>query len=224
VRFAVVRQARSEATRQKIIKAAVDLFCDVGYSETGLGEIIERAHITKGALYYHFDSKDQLAAAIIAEGGVPVLNAFGEMTNSAAPALETMIHGSFVVAELMSTNQVARTAVQLSRALAGFSEAAARAVDDWVGVIAATAQRAKAEGDLRGDLHPDHVAECVSSAMLGVELTSSALSHGADLARRVTTCWEILLPAVADDSGLAYFREFLARESLRHLQPALTIE
>lgn len=220
----MVRQARSEATRQKIINAAVDLFGDVGYSETGLGEIIERAQMTKGALYYHFDSKEHLAAAIIEEGAASVVNAFGEVANSAAPALETMIHGSFVVAQLMFADAVARTAVQLGRALAGFSEAASRAYSDWLSVMAAAARRAKAEGDLRGDLDADTVAECLTSAMLGSELMSSAVSRGEDLIRRLTKSWEILLPAIADDSGLPYFREFLARESLRHLLPTLTIE
>ncbi|MBV9092012.1 MAG: TetR/AcrR family transcriptional regulator [Mycobacteriaceae bacterium] len=220
----MVRQARSEATRQKIVNAAVDLFGDVGYAETGFGEIIERAQMTKGALYYHFDSKEQLAASIIEEGGAAVLNAFGDMANSAAPALETMIHGSFVVAELMVTNKVARTAVQLGRALAGFSRAAARAYGDWLAAMAAVAHRAAAEGDLRGDVDPESVADCVTSAMLGAELTSSAVSRGADLIRRVTNSWEILLPAIADEGGLEYFREFLARESLRHLQPTLTID
>ncbi len=53
-------QARSEATRQKILDAAIDLFSEVGYAAAGLGEIIERAGMTKGALYHHFDSKDAL--------------------------------------------------------------------------------------------------------------------------------------------------------------------
>ena len=39
----MVRQARSEATRKRIINAAVDLFAEVGYQATGLGDIIERA-------------------------------------------------------------------------------------------------------------------------------------------------------------------------------------
>ena len=49
----MVRQARSEATRKKIVDAAVELFTEVGYQATGLGDIIERAEMTKGALYYH---------------------------------------------------------------------------------------------------------------------------------------------------------------------------
>ncbi len=36
-------QARSEATRQKILDAAIDLFSQVGYAAAGLGEIIEGA-------------------------------------------------------------------------------------------------------------------------------------------------------------------------------------
>ena len=51
----MVPQARSEATRQKILDAAIDLFSEVGYAAAGLGEIIECAGMTKGALYHHFD-------------------------------------------------------------------------------------------------------------------------------------------------------------------------
>ena len=52
--------------------------------------------------------------------------------------------------------------------------------------------------------------------MLGAELLSDATSGDADLLGRVATMWEILLPAVVSDESLSYFREFLARESLRH--------
>ena len=40
----------------------------VGYAAAGLGEISERAGMTKGALYHHFDSKEALATAIIEQG------------------------------------------------------------------------------------------------------------------------------------------------------------
>lgn len=103
----MVRQARSEATRQKIIDSAVDLFAEIGYAATGLGDIIERAGLTKGALYYHFDSKESLATAIIEEGGANLLSAFRSIAESSAPALESIIHGAFVVADLLSTDKVA---------------------------------------------------------------------------------------------------------------------
>lgn len=63
----MARQVRSEATRRKILDAAIDVFGEVGYAAAGWGTIIERTGMTKGALYHHFDSKESLASAIIQE-------------------------------------------------------------------------------------------------------------------------------------------------------------
>ena len=75
-RRTVGRQARAQATRGKIIDAAVELFDENGFAATGLGDIIEQAEITKGALYYHFDSKESLATAIIEETTDRVIGAY----------------------------------------------------------------------------------------------------------------------------------------------------
>ena len=91
----IVRQTRSEVTRRKIIDAAVELFNDVGYTNTGIGDVIERAGMTKGALYHHFDSKEALAVAVITEGSEILLKTFQGISRSAAPALESMMHGSW---------------------------------------------------------------------------------------------------------------------------------
>src|SRR3979409_814826 len=118
----MVRQARSETTRRKIITSAVELFNEIGYPATGLGDIIERAEMTKGALYYHFDSKESLATAIIEGRSVHLAEAFRSITASSAPALECIIHGVFVVADLMSTDQIARSGTQVFRAFGGLTE------------------------------------------------------------------------------------------------------
>ena len=83
----MVRQARSEATRSKIITSAVELFNEIGYPTTGLGDIMDRAEMTKGALYYHFESKESLATAIIEEGSARLSEAFRSITSSSAPTL-----------------------------------------------------------------------------------------------------------------------------------------
>jgi len=52
-------------TRQKILDAALDLVLAYGYSGTTLDRVIERSGITKGSFFYHFDSKADLAHALI---------------------------------------------------------------------------------------------------------------------------------------------------------------
>jgi len=208
-------QARSEATRQKILDAAIDLFSEVGYAAAGLGEIIERAGMTKGALYHHFDSKDALATAIIEQGTHLTRDAFHHVCQSSSPALENLIHGVFLVTDLLVTDKTARTAEQLTRGLAEFNSAAAQVWNSRLDAMTTQARRASTEGDLREDLDPYVVSESILNTMLGAQLLSKT-ADGNDHIKRLTRSLEFLLPAIVADPSLAYFREFLARESLRH--------
>ena len=213
----MVPQARSETTRQKILDAAMDLFSEVGYAAAGLGEIIERAGMTKGALYHHFDSKDALATAIIEQGTNLTLDAFHRVCQSSSPALENMIHGVFVITDLVVTDKTARTAEQLTRGLAEFNTAASQVWSSRLDAMTNQARRASAEGDLREGLDPEVVSETILNAMLGAQLPSKT-SEGNDHIKRLTRSLELLLPAIVAETSLAYFREFLAREYLRHRQ------
>ncbi len=212
----MVRQARSEATRRKIIAAAVDLFNEIGYPATGLGDIIERAEMTKGALYYHFDSKESLATAIIEEGSANLDQAFRSITESSAPTLESIIHGVFVVVDMLSTDRVARSGTHLLRAFGEFNKVAARTYQGWLDEMTIRARQAIEEGDLRPELDPAAVSEAIVASMLGTELLSSATSAGVDVLDRIARTWKILLPAFVSDESLPYFREFLEREAMRH--------
>src|SRR6201996_4574514 len=113
----MARQVRSEATRRKILDAAIDVFTEVGYASADRGTIIERTGMTKGAFYHHFGATEALASAIIDEGAKLVLDALGAMSDSFSPALENMVHGSFVAAELFPSRQVGRTPPQAAPAL-----------------------------------------------------------------------------------------------------------
>ena len=211
----MVRQARSEATRKKIVDAAVDLFTELGYQSTGLGDITERAEMTKGALYYHFESKEALATGIIEEGTNSALTAYRNIGEPSAPALENMIHGVFVVADLIRSDKTVRTGAQLLRAFGKFNRATALAHGHLLAEMVAQARQAVVEGDLRDDLDPEVVGEVVVAAMLGAELVSNVSTGGADLIERIARTWSLLLPAVVTDGSLPYFREFLAREPMR---------
>jgi TetR/AcrR family transcriptional repressor of nem operon len=54
-----------EATREKILDIAQDLVLDYGYGGTSVDKIIDGAGVTKGAFFYHFKSKNDLARALI---------------------------------------------------------------------------------------------------------------------------------------------------------------
>jgi AcrR family transcriptional regulator len=56
--------AAKSDTRDRILDVALDLFTDQGFDGTSLREIAERVNVTKAALYYHFESKDDILLAL----------------------------------------------------------------------------------------------------------------------------------------------------------------
>ena len=166
--------------------------------------------------YYHFDSKESLATAIIEEGSTRLAEAFRSISSSSAPALESMIHGVFVVADLMATDQIARSGMQLLRAFAEFNDVAERTYKGWTAEMTERTRQAIDEGDVRAELDPQAIGDTIVGAMVGVELLASAIAAGADVLERVARAWQVLLPGIVSQESLAYFEEFLARESMRH--------
>src|SRR5262249_30993549 len=61
----VSRQEQSEKTRSAIIDAAAAAFDAHGYQGAGLSLILDQAGVTRGALYFHFASKEELAQELI---------------------------------------------------------------------------------------------------------------------------------------------------------------
>jgi AcrR family transcriptional regulator len=58
------RDAEAQATRDALIRAALELFSKRGYAGVGTEEIVARAKVTRGALYHHFTDKRDLFRAV----------------------------------------------------------------------------------------------------------------------------------------------------------------
>ena len=55
------------ATRQKLIRAALELFTTVGFRATTTPEIAARAEVAEGTIYRHFSGKEELLLAAYRE-------------------------------------------------------------------------------------------------------------------------------------------------------------
>jgi AcrR family transcriptional regulator len=58
-----LRAAAAEATRERILEAAAELFLDAWYDEVTIAKVAERAGVSGQTVINHFGGKEQLAAA-----------------------------------------------------------------------------------------------------------------------------------------------------------------
>jgi len=69
------------STRERILDVALDLFVAQGYDGTSLRQIAEQLGVTKAALYYHFESKEEILRALhmrLHEFGKNALDSVGD--------------------------------------------------------------------------------------------------------------------------------------------------
>ena len=58
------RNKYPEQTVEKILDAAAQLFLQKGYQNTTLQDIIDATKLSKGAVYHHFKSKEEIAQKV----------------------------------------------------------------------------------------------------------------------------------------------------------------
>lgn len=66
-------------TKQVLFSAAMELFGERGFTGTTVDEIVERAGVAKGTVYYHFKSKADLVEALIVQHLEPLAARFLEV-------------------------------------------------------------------------------------------------------------------------------------------------
>ena len=61
---ALSKAEQYEKTRSALLTVAHELFSEQGYAATSTKDIVGRAEVTRGALYYHFHNKESLFQAV----------------------------------------------------------------------------------------------------------------------------------------------------------------
>lgn len=88
------KQERAFVTRAAIIEAAATTFTEMSYTDARLSHVIDRTAVGKGALYFHFPSKHELARAVLLEGR-------DQLTELAERVLDSDAEPRAVIASLM---------------------------------------------------------------------------------------------------------------------------
>jgi AcrR family transcriptional regulator len=64
-------QEQAQATRQRILESAAQLFAERGWAHSAMQEVAHRAGVTRGAVYWHFRDQNDLLEALLDETQLP---------------------------------------------------------------------------------------------------------------------------------------------------------
>ena len=85
---------QADATRTALGAAARQLFTERGYAATSTTEIVERAGVTRGALYHHFAAKEELFRAVFEQLEDEVTKHVAKEALTSADPLEQLRRGT----------------------------------------------------------------------------------------------------------------------------------
>ena len=152
-----------ERTRERLLQAAFREVYRSGFQSAGLDGIVATAGVTKGALYYHFGSKEALGYAIVEEIIAPDNRAQWldplEDCKDPIDALIRTVQGLSVQPEAVRGGcPLINLAQEMSSLDAGFRQRLATIFGDWQDGVAAALSDGQKHGKVRRDLEPDQSA------------------------------------------------------------------
>ena len=175
-----------------------------------LDDILAEAELTKGAMYFHFPSKQALALAII--------NDLTEMSNAAVAellarkmsGLETLIDLVYLLAVQSAQDEVARAGVRLLETLDSAADMPTTVWQSWIDFVTTLMEKAVTEGDVIDRLDPADVAKMLVALWVGIRRISNAdqPEHHLD---NLQNAWILALPSFTNPDRIDYFVQFIKR-------------
>ncbi|WP_165365003.1 ScbR family autoregulator-binding transcription factor [Streptomyces sp. C] len=184
-----VKQERAVRTRRAILEAAALVFEEHGYDTAKLSDIVKIANVTKGALYFHFESKEGLAQAVI------------DAQNEAQPQMlpqqfkaQEFVDIGMVFSHQLRHDALMRASTRLTLDHAGRGLDRVTPYQTWIELHVPLLEEAQRRGELLLNVDPRVPARLIVGAYAGLNTMSYTL--GLDLDVQVSELYTHVMPGV----------------------------
>ncbi|MER6476658.1 ScbR family autoregulator-binding transcription factor [Streptomyces filamentosus] len=189
----MAQQERSARTRAAILKAGAEVFAELGFAGASVSKITRRANLTLGALYFHFESKEELAREIVRSQ--PEL-----VTRSMAAGVQGAVDVTVAWATQLREDPLLLAGARLVMDQEYFvCDEAGNSYRQWAEVLQPFLREASENGELRPDVEVRSLAQLLVNACTGAQMNAQLDSGRKDLPDRIRQMWVLLLPLIASE-------------------------
>src|SRR5438105_11686775 len=169
---------RGTSKRERILRAAVDVFAEFGYFNAKVSQIAKAAGVADGTIYLYFDGKEDLLVTIFREHTRNYLQSLErELAHVRRAEDRIRIAIRHHLETLGRDRALAIVAqVELRHSLKFMSLLSQQEVADYLGLLRKMVEHGQSEGSFRRNLHPQLVAKAIFG-VLDEMVTSWMLSE-----------------------------------------------
>jgi AcrR family transcriptional regulator len=144
------KAGQREATTAALIAAARELFAERGYAAVATEEIVQRAGVTRGALYHHFrGGKEDVFRAVLVQISAETVQHIAHLAMRAEDPWESLVVGCEAFLDACASPDVQRIVLIDAPAVLGWDMRRAIDRDYGLGLLEAALQRAMDAGRIR---------------------------------------------------------------------------
>jgi len=169
---------RGTSKRERILRAAVDVFAEFGYFNAKVSQIAKAAGVADGTIYLYFDGKEDLLITIFREYTRNYLRALEQQMANVNRADERLRIAVRHHLETLGRDRALAVVsqVELRHSLKFMSLLSQQEIADYLNIIRKIVESGQAEGVFRRTVHPQLVAKAVFG-VLDEMVTSWMLSE-----------------------------------------------
>lgn len=190
------KQDRAIRTRRTILVAAASVFEERGYQAATISEILTTANVTKGALYFHFKSKEQLAEGVLA----------GQNSKLAVPdrpcKTQELVDTAMLHAHHLRTDPMVRAGARLALDQRADGVDRTGPFHHWTSIVTDLLGKARSQGELLPHVDPVETAEVLVGAFAGIQAMSQATTAYQNLPQATSALLRHTLPSIVHSSVL----------------------
>lgn len=169
---------RGTSKRERILRAAVDVFAEHGYFNAKVAQIAKSAGVADGTIYLYFDGKEDLLITIFREHTRNYLHALEQRLANVNDSEERLRIAVRYHLETLGRDRALAVVsqVELRHSLKFMSLFSQEEIADYLIVIRKIVEHGQAEGTFRRNIHPQLVAKAIFG-VLDEMVTSWMLSE-----------------------------------------------
>jgi AcrR family transcriptional regulator len=186
--------------KENIVHESLKLFSLKGFQNTGVNEILEAAHTSKGGFYNYFASKEELFHAVLAEAqGIWRARVLGGIREIESPVQKIkIILGNYKDNYLKDSDNFPggcifiTLSVELKKQRPHLAKEINKGLNGFRRLLKNILEEGKEKGELKGSINSDTVVEILLGGMLGASVLYGVDQSDESLDRSIGALSEFL--------------------------------